>query len=630
MAIDTLPKAAVGLDLRVEFRGFIAERALTRPKELVLIQPALVPQKFFDVNTARSGGYYNFPPAGLLYLAAAARAADPSLKIDIIDINHELLKAAHGEGFEYGFWCQLLRERMQHCENPHIVITYMFGTTKPCFIEIAEFIRKEFPDAPVLSGGVQATFDHEEILRDNLCDIVGRREGEGQIYNYLRSLAGEEDAVPLGMSFLRGGKVIDLGRPPEDNAVQWDIREFYDLIKIEEYHRYGGLGAFSRYVGPDATYATVIATRGCRARCTFCTVRNFNGFGLRQRSVQDVIDEIKYLVEKKGVRYIDWLDDDLLWDPERTVALFKGIAEQVPGLEWTASNGVIGVAVNDEIMKWMVASGMRAFKIGVESGNDRMLKTIKKPTTKPKLRDRVKLFAKYPQVLFSTNFIIGFPNESFGEMMDSYNFARELHSDWASFYICQPLKGTEMFSAFQALGDDRTREERYDKSINPGRSAERGEFGYLFTHDRSVIRTGWDVFNIPYSSQPNLEQQKEIWFAFNLVANFLDNPNFQPGGNVAKLKQWIAGIYDGYPYDASMAAALAHCSFLLSDRPGLQFYRDKFLRLTGQSSYWQSRSRQFPELLLLAHIERAPEWFTGDMPTSLVREISCNEIQVVA
>jgi hypothetical protein len=281
-------------------------------------------------------------------------------------------------------------------------------------------------------------------------------------------------------------------------------------------------------------------------------------------------------------------------------------------------------------MKWMVASGLRAFKIGVESGNERMLKTIKKPTTKPKLRDRVKIFQKYPQVMFSTNFIIGFPNETFGEMMDSYEFARELRSDWASFYICQPLKGTDMFSAFQALGDARTREERYDKSINPGRSAERGEFGYLFSLNRSVLRTGWDVFDIPYDTTPDLDQQKEIWFAFNLVANFLDNPNYQPGGNVQKLARWIEGIHDGYPYDASMAAALAHCYFLVDDQARHDAHREEFGRLTTDSPYWQDRIHQFPELLLLAHIDQAPAWFRGEMPLALARRPAAKVRRVVA
>ena len=379
------------------FARFAAARSLARPSDLILIQPALVPADFFDVTTARNGGYYNFPPAGLLYLAAAARAADPSLNIHIIDVNHELLKAAHRDDFEYGMWRKLVRDQIKKCRSPHVAVTYMFGTTKPCFIDVTDFIREEFPNVPVLSGGVQATYDFEEILKNGNCDIVARREGEQQLTNYLKALAGDTMAFPEGMAFLEDGKVVELGTPHENDAVNWDLKPFYDMIKVEEYHRYGGLGAFSRYVGEEKAYATVLATRGCRARCTFCTVRNFNGFGLRQRTVQDVIDELKYLVQERGIRYIDWLDDDLLWDPKRTVELFKGIAEQIPNFEWTASNGVIAVAIDEEIMKWMVASGLRAFKIGIESGNDKMLKTIKKPTTKAKLRDRAKLFAKYPE-----------------------------------------------------------------------------------------------------------------------------------------------------------------------------------------------------------------------------------------
>ncbi len=612
---------------RAAFARFATRRSLSRPSELVLIQPALVPAQFFDVATARRGGYYNFPPAGLLYLAAAARAADPDLKIDIIDINHELLKAAQHDDFEYGRWRELVRERLRKCRDPHVAVTYMFGTTKPCFIDVTDFIREEFPGIPILSGGVQATYDYKEILRQGNCDIVARREGEQQLMNYLKALAGDQAAVPEGMAFIEDGEVVELGVPHENNGVEWNVRPFYDMIKVEEYHRYGGLGAFSRYVGEDKAYATVLATRGCRARCTFCTVRNFNGFGLRQRTVQDVIDELKYLVQERGIRYIDWLDDDLLWDPKRTIELFKGIAEQIPNFEWTASNGVIAVAIDEDVMKWMVASGLRAFKIGIESGNDAMLKTIKKPTTKMKLRERAKLFAKYPEVLLSTNFIIGFPDETFSQMMDTYNFGVELRSDWASFYICQPLKGTDMFSVFQSLGDERTTEERYDKTINPGRSAERGEFGYKFGRERNALLVGWDIFNIPLDSKPDLEQQKEIWFTFNLVANFLNNPNFEPGRNVAKIARWIESIHDGYPYDASMAAALANAYELMGNTSRRDHHREEFLRLTEASRYWQNRVAQFPELLKLAHVDVAPAWFSGPIPTSLVRSVSSGDSQ---
>ena len=152
--------------------------------------------------------------------------------------------------------------------------------------------------------------------------------------------------------------------------MDWDLRPFYSLIDIESYYKYGSLGAFSRYGGADKSFATVLSKRGCRARCTFCTVRNFNGFGIRERPVQSVIDEIKFLIREKGIKQIDWLDDDLLWNPKGSVELFKGLASQIPELEWTCSNGLIAVAITEDIMHWMVQSGMTAFKIGIESGND--------------------------------------------------------------------------------------------------------------------------------------------------------------------------------------------------------------------------------------------------------------------
>lgn len=592
------------------------------PKELILIQPPLVPEQFFDVSVARRCGYYNFPPAGLLYLAAAAHEVDPDIQITLIDLNHKLLEAAAQEEFDYGVWKSWVADVIQSCEAPLVGVTFMFGTTKPCFVDVCTFIRDQFPDIPLLTGGVQATFDYKEILRDGLVDFVALKEGEGQLQALLRSLiAGRAVEMPLGSATILDDEVVELGTAIPNARQSWNVNPYYDLIDIGNYYKYGGLGAFSRFVGADKSYATVLSRRGCRARCTFCTVRNFNGLGIRLRDNQDVIDEVKYLVEKKGIDYIDWLDDDLLYDREKVIDLFKGLAEQVPGLQWTASNGLIGIAIDDEVMEWMVRSGLQAYKIGIESGNDRMLTLIKKPTTKLKLRQRKAIFSRYPHVLFSGNFIIGFPNESFAQMLDTYNFAIELESDWASFYICQPLKGTDMFSAFQSLGDDRCEEERYDKTINPGRSAERGEFGYAFNEDRTPVLTGWDVFDLSRDAIPSHEQQKEIWFSFNFVANFLDNPNFKEGRSVEKITRWLLAIHDGYPYDASMAAALSHCYQLLGDFDARSRYRERFLQLTQNSTYWQKRCHQFPEMFVLAGVESLPDWFAGEPVLTLHRRM---------
>jgi radical SAM superfamily enzyme YgiQ (UPF0313 family) len=581
---------------------FLKNLKVKVPKELVLVNPQLVPEEHFDKAIAKNRGYFAFPPTGLLYLAAAAHQVIPELEIKIVDLNYEVLKQAQEESQNYKIWQSVLNDALETCQAPFLGITCMFGSTKPVFVEVAKWLRKYFSEIPILAGGVQATYDAEELLENDYCDIVFRRESEMQLKILLQNVSQKSKGLPYGVAFRVQSKTYLLGDPQEASPVDWDIRPYYDKINITDYYRYGSLGPFSRFNGLDKPFATVLSNRGCRARCTFCTVRDFNGFGVRQRDLDHVVEEIKYLVEKKKIKQIDWLDDDLLMNPERTVTLFKRIAKEVPELEWVSNNGLIAAAITDEIMEWMVKSGMKAFKIGIESGNDEMLHKIKKPTTKRKLRTKRALFQQYPDVFASGNFILGFPNETFAQMLDTYHFADELKWDWSSMYICQPLKGTEMFSSFQELGDERTEVENYDKTLNPGRSAKKGEFGHDGAPDSQIILSGMDIFTLPKDEVPSLEQIKEIWFTFNLVVNFFKNPNFQPDGSPKKMVMWFKSIAYAYPYDASMCAGLAQAYQLLKQTKETNLFRTRFIEIIRKSNYWQKRVKEFPDLLKMANV----------------------------
>lgn len=603
----TIPETAMLTGLlhpnAVVFEQFMAHLSIPHPRQLILINPPQVPEEAFDVMVALNRGYYAYPPVGLLYIAAVARDVDPDIDIRIIDLNYAMLRRSASEDFIYTFWQQLLAETLETCDAPYVGMTYLFGATKQPFVQVSQWLRARYPEIPILAGGVQATYDYVELLENDYCDIVFRKEAESQFHAFLQNCTEQDpDALPWGCAFRFEGRVYVLGAAGGQERVDWELRSVYDLIEIEKYHEVGSLAAFSRYNGADKSFATVLSNRGCRARCTFCTVRDFNGFGVRGRSVEDVIDEIKFLVRDKGIRQIDWLDDDLLWDAERAVALFKGLATEVPELEWICNNGLIAAAITDELMYWMVQSGLKAFKIGIESGNDQMLHAIKKPTTKKKLRQRRRLFQQYPEVFVSANFILGFPHETFGQMLDTFTFARELLWDWSSFYICQPLKGTEMFSAFQALGDDRCDSETYTKTLNPGRATARGEFGYRFADGKAQVLTGRAIFDLPHDTVPSQEQTKEIWFTFNLLANFLENPNFTPAGNPHKIVRWFESIAQAYPYDASMAAALVRGHRLVGDDTKRALYHEKFRKLADTSGYWQKRLQEFPELLAFAEV----------------------------
>jgi radical SAM superfamily enzyme YgiQ (UPF0313 family) len=602
---NVLPTFSLGEALLGSYRAFVQALPFRRPQRLLLINPPQVPEEMFDASIARMKGYYNFPPVGLLYLCAAAHQVEPSLPLAILDLNHEMLRRSQQPNFNFDFWKQAVDDEILREPDVLVGVSCMFGATKPIFTEIASYIKQRFPQVPLFTGGVQATYDYDELLREGCCDVVFLKESEDQFAQLLSDwIGGDPQAVPAGLSFRLDGEVKTSNSIEGIAPVNHDIRPYYSLLDASAYHEYGSLAAFSRFNGAEKPFATVLSNRGCRARCTFCTVRDFNGFGVRMRPISDVVEEIKFLVRDLGIRQIDWLDDDLLYDSERTLDLFKALATEVPELEWISNNGLIGAAITEDIMDWMVRSGMKAFKIGIESGNEKMLRVIKKPTTKTKLRNLSPLFNKYPDVFASGNFIIGFPSETFGEMLDTYEFARELGWDWASFYICQPLKGTEMFSVFQSLGDERCDYENYDKTLNPGRAAVRGEFGYnKGYHGDEVedeLRVGQDVFDIPRDVIPSKRQIQEIWFAFNVIANFFENKNFKPGGNPAKIVRWFEAIGVAYPYDASMCAALAHGHQLLGNADRAREYRGRYRTVMETSGYWQRRLQEFPQLAELA------------------------------
>ena len=116
------------------------------------------------------------------------------------------------------------------------------------------------------------------------------------------------------------------------------------------------------------------------------------------------------------------------------------------------------------------------------------------------------------------------------------------------------------------------------------------------------IRTGRDIFNLPKDEISSQEQIKEIWFTFNLITNFIENPNFAPGGNVVKIVKWFESIAHAYPNDASMCAALARGYRLLEDEEKFHFYQQRFIDIISKFSYWQRRIKEFPELLEFAEV----------------------------
>ncbi|MEI6559657.1 MAG: B12-binding domain-containing radical SAM protein [Rhodospirillaceae bacterium] len=566
----------------------------------VLINVPLVPVDVLDGDVARNRGYFAYPPTTQLYLSAILR----SLNVEsiVLDLNFVLLDEARKDQPDLTeAWTRALDEALAHFDKPLVCVSLMFESTYEQYLRICRHVRQVKPGACIAAGGVAATADPEKLLADGSADLVFLHEGERPLAAFYGFLDGTSEKPPFNLAFRDETGVIRRLESVEGGPVEIDIREDYRKIDVAAYCQVGSLSSLSRMQGIDVPYASVLSRRGCRARCSFCGVRNFNGKGVRVREAVNVVDEMRHLHDVYGVRYFDWLDDDLLYDRSAALALFREIAERLPGIAWGANNGLIAAAIDAEIMEAMQASGCIAFKIGLESGNAEVLRAVHKPTNLDRFFQFAKLSKDFPGLFVLVNLIMGFPGETIRQMRDSFVTSVRGGLDWNSFYVYQHLKNTELYLNYGSVSGS-VLETDYSKD---------GQTPTVFAKDNNPVRgaafrdmeletdlvRNYDVFTLPDDLIPSREQLKEVWFTYNLVSNFLLNPAYQTSSDVrlANAVRWQRALQQAYLRDAAMAASLYFLEWRLGHlgTGELEALRGEALRKLNQSPYWQQRDRAF-------------------------------------
>ena len=173
---------------------------------------------------------------------------------------------------------------------------------------------------------------------------------------------------------------------------------------------------------------------------------------MRQRDYFNVVDELQVLVEEYGVGHVMWLDDDLLRDEHRAIAIFNEIARRNLNLTLEATNGLIAASCTAEMVAAVAASSCIAVNIGMKSGNPQILWEIKKRGTIRNFITAAENFRKYQEIHTFILLILGFPGETMQMVQDTINVASEMDytCDWIS--QLQPWTNTPFYNALIAQG----------------------------------------------------------------------------------------------------------------------------------------------------------------------------------
>jgi radical SAM superfamily enzyme YgiQ (UPF0313 family) len=488
-------------------------------RRVLLVTPPDGTAELFRTATARRRRYPNYPEYGPGVIAQHLRSV--GVEVRLINLNHLVLKTCFETGdSEFDFdktWQKELHRGIEEFAPDLVGVTCMFTMTHQSLRQTCEYISKF--DIPIAIGGVHVSNDVERVLNDIPgVSFAFLRESDVAIKVFCDVVAGKKDTSELGQVILANrDRRLRFTRELKPAATEMDVIPAFDLMDVAQLSRYGVMGNYHGFKPKQTRFATALSNRGCRAQCTFCCVRNFNGVSVRQRAVNSVLDELEMLKNDYGVGHIVWLDDDLLKDENRALALFNGMVKRNLGITWDATNGLIAASCSPEIVRAMADSGCIAVSIGMESGNPAILRQVKKPGTIKNFIAAAAAFRDVPEIHARVFLMIGFPGETLRMISDTINVAREMEMDWSSITVLQPLPNTPIYDSMveqgliQNLGSTEVRFNAggYGKQdeIDLGIRLASQEFAKAFS-------------SIPMDAIPDSSQLNDIWFYMNYHLNF--------------------------------------------------------------------------------------------------------------
>lgn len=394
-----------------------------------LVNPPVFAEDLVGQTKSMSRVVNIIPSLGLGYIAAVL--LKNGYKVKITDCS---LGMAHQELIE------LLRK-----EKPDIVgIT---GTT-PGFMsmkQVAENIRSHLPFSIVVIGGPHISALPEWTMKFSCFDIGIIGEGEITFLELIKKIER------VGLNELNEIDGIIYGK--NGNLIKTKRREFIKDLDSLPFPAHQLQPPLSAYKPTPASYkrlplGVLITTRGCPSRCTFCDRAVF-GSTYRERSAKNVIDEIEELIYKFGARELRFFDDTFTLNKERVFEICNKLKEKKIRVPWTCLTKVTDVS--RDMLRKMKEAGCWQVLYGLESGDERILKLLKKGNTVEQNKRAVRL-AKEAGLSVRADFIVGMPGETLESLKRTLNFAIELELDYAHFNKFVPYPGTELYERLMEQG----------------------------------------------------------------------------------------------------------------------------------------------------------------------------------
>lgn len=378
-------------------------------------------------------------------------------------------------------------QRLEHIIQdfrPNLVIV---NTSTPSIsgdLKVANLTKEIDENIKTAFFGIHVTALSEEVFKEN-SNVEFIVQGEPE-YTFRDLALALRDGRPIsevkGLIYRVDNEIIHNEKRPFIENLDELPYPAWDLVNIDTYR----LPIINR------PFLLVLIGRGCPYSCKFCAAWAFYGKKLRRRSWQRIVDEIKYVRKKYNVNdFLFWSENSISSERQHIYEISQGLAKEVPGIKWVC-NGRVDV-VDEELLEAMKKAGCWMIGYGVESGTQRILDLMEKNITIKDIEKAVELTKKVG-IGVTTHVIVGYPEETKGDILNTMKLLKKLDPDYIQVYCCTPVPGSPL----------------YDESK---------KFGWLKPSDWSRFEQNFSVINTP-----NLSAQEVMTLREKILKDFYLDP----------------------------------------------------------------------------------------------------------
>lgn len=381
--------------------------------------------KVLFVNPPQTASKYKFmgviaPPLGIAYMAGVLQ--ENNIDVEILDASAEDMDFKDVEK-------ELLKRK------PDLVALTALTPTIGRALETAQVVKETLPDSIVVMGGYHPTFNFIETLEDENVDIVIRGEGEYIMLNLVQALENQSSLHDVKGIVFEDKNSKEIVVNPEAPLIQ-DLDELpfpaLNLLPMKKY----------RLLDMDTHMTTMITTRGCPMQCSFCSSAAMHGKKIRERSVENIVDEIEYLKTNYDIDTIAFMDDTFTLKKRKVMAICDEILKRNIEIMWGCTSRVD--TLDEKLLKKMKEAGCITIFIGVESADQQQLDNMCKNTTIAKIENAFKIAHKL-KIRTIASVALGMPGDTKEIMNKTVKFVHKLKPNYAIYSLVTPYPGTRFY-----------------------------------------------------------------------------------------------------------------------------------------------------------------------------------------